>query len=249
MSTTPAGWHPDPSGRHEYRLWDGARWTDQVADGGVASTDPLPPQPPAAASAATGEQVLLDTTVSAGVRGKRRWVVTDRALYDAGRPYPYDAVTSLSYLTTEFTGSGVYNLVYDVWLAGPDGKPVRIYWSGQGQHEQDVFHTTVQALHRYVVPRLVGQMVERITAGGTVEIGSVQLSMAGIGRKKLIGGKAEVVGWSPTMRVQAGEGLATVLVGDGPKPARAAAVSLKEPNAPLLAPLIDVMVQVTGAGG
>ena len=37
----PAAWHPDPTGRHEHRWWDGTRWTDQVADAGVASTDPV----------------------------------------------------------------------------------------------------------------------------------------------------------------------------------------------------------------
>lgn len=36
----PPQWHPDPSGRHEYRLWDGSTWTDQVSDGGVVTTDP-----------------------------------------------------------------------------------------------------------------------------------------------------------------------------------------------------------------
>ncbi|MFW5933928.1 MAG: DUF2510 domain-containing protein, partial [Actinomycetota bacterium] len=28
----PAAWHPDPTGRHEYRYWDGQQWTDHVAD-------------------------------------------------------------------------------------------------------------------------------------------------------------------------------------------------------------------------
>lgn len=40
MSTTP-GWHPDPSGRHQHRFWDGSTWTDQVADNGVTGHDPL----------------------------------------------------------------------------------------------------------------------------------------------------------------------------------------------------------------
>lgn len=37
----PADWHPDPSGRHQHRYWDGASWTDHVADNGRQSTDPL----------------------------------------------------------------------------------------------------------------------------------------------------------------------------------------------------------------
>ena len=36
-----AGWHPDPSGRHELRYWDGTSWTDSVSDGGQQSSDPF----------------------------------------------------------------------------------------------------------------------------------------------------------------------------------------------------------------
>ena len=35
----PAGWHPDPTGRHQYRWFDGVLWTNHVGDDGVASTD------------------------------------------------------------------------------------------------------------------------------------------------------------------------------------------------------------------
>ncbi|MGH9110873.1 MAG: DUF2510 domain-containing protein [Acidimicrobiales bacterium] len=41
MNAPAPGWLPDPDARHEYRYWDGSGWTDNVADGGVASTDPL----------------------------------------------------------------------------------------------------------------------------------------------------------------------------------------------------------------
>lgn len=34
-------WLPDPTGRHQYRWWDGENWTDQVADDGVQSVDPV----------------------------------------------------------------------------------------------------------------------------------------------------------------------------------------------------------------
>lgn len=40
-STAPAQWHPDPTGRHQYRYWDGVRWTDAVADDGCQSVDPI----------------------------------------------------------------------------------------------------------------------------------------------------------------------------------------------------------------
>jgi Protein of unknown function (DUF2510) len=52
--TNPARWTADPFGRHESRYWDGQRWTQHVADAGVAgidqpfaSTPPVPqPLPP-----------------------------------------------------------------------------------------------------------------------------------------------------------------------------------------------------------
>lgn len=41
MSMPIPGWHPDPTGRHESRYWNGTAWTDHVADGGVTFSDPL----------------------------------------------------------------------------------------------------------------------------------------------------------------------------------------------------------------
>ena len=36
---TPAAWYPDPTARHQHRYWDGAQWTDHVADQGVQADD------------------------------------------------------------------------------------------------------------------------------------------------------------------------------------------------------------------
>lgn len=41
-SAPAAAWHPDPSGRHQYRYWDGVQWTSHVSDDGQQSVDPLP---------------------------------------------------------------------------------------------------------------------------------------------------------------------------------------------------------------
>lgn len=41
VSVTPAGWFPDPMGRHQFRYWDSAQWTSAVADNGVTATDQL----------------------------------------------------------------------------------------------------------------------------------------------------------------------------------------------------------------
>ncbi|HUC36123.1 MAG TPA: DUF2510 domain-containing protein [Acidimicrobiales bacterium] len=36
----PPSWQPDPSRRHEFRYWDGTRWTEHVSDAGQQATDP-----------------------------------------------------------------------------------------------------------------------------------------------------------------------------------------------------------------
>lgn len=38
---TDAGWHPDPTKRHELRYHDGGRWTEHVSDRGVSAVDPV----------------------------------------------------------------------------------------------------------------------------------------------------------------------------------------------------------------
>lgn len=50
MSEHPGGWHPDPSGRHELRYWDGREWTEHVSDRGITSLSPLQPPAPMADS-------------------------------------------------------------------------------------------------------------------------------------------------------------------------------------------------------
>jgi hypothetical protein len=37
--TVPAGWKADPTGRHQFRYWDGFQWTENVADSGAQSRD------------------------------------------------------------------------------------------------------------------------------------------------------------------------------------------------------------------
>jgi hypothetical protein len=41
----PAGWYPDPSGRHQYRFFSGYDWTADVVDNGVHASEPLPAPP------------------------------------------------------------------------------------------------------------------------------------------------------------------------------------------------------------
>jgi uncharacterized RDD family membrane protein YckC len=51
-SAGPSGWYADPMGRHEFRFWNGATWTEDVATGGAARLDPLDPSAPSDAQAA-----------------------------------------------------------------------------------------------------------------------------------------------------------------------------------------------------
>src|SRR6266545_8277776 len=53
---TPSGWFPDPTGRHEARFWDGAAWTDHIADGGVTGVDPPTPAPPTLVTALPADE-------------------------------------------------------------------------------------------------------------------------------------------------------------------------------------------------
>jgi len=34
-------WARDPTRRHDYRFWNGTRWTAEVSDRGMPSTDPV----------------------------------------------------------------------------------------------------------------------------------------------------------------------------------------------------------------
>jgi hypothetical protein len=72
--TTPApGWLPDPTGRHEYRYWDGGSWSSDVADAGVAAVDPptaplpapgTPAVPPGPADPAGDPTEVIDGTAA-----------------------------------------------------------------------------------------------------------------------------------------------------------------------------------------
>ena len=57
-------WHPDPTGRHQYRWWDGRQWTDQVADHGVMGVDPVMATTPTAAAGAAADGAVIPVACS-----------------------------------------------------------------------------------------------------------------------------------------------------------------------------------------
>ncbi len=58
----PAAWHPDPSGRHQLRWWDGEAWTEQVSDQGAITSDPPVRPAPTAEAEPTAAQLADDET-------------------------------------------------------------------------------------------------------------------------------------------------------------------------------------------
>lgn len=54
MSNPPADWYQDPTGRFDYRYWDGRQWTGHVSTAGSTEWDPLPESAPADEDAGGG---------------------------------------------------------------------------------------------------------------------------------------------------------------------------------------------------
>jgi uncharacterized protein YxjI len=59
-TSTPAGWHPDPLGRHEHRYWDGTQWTEHVSSHGKQSVDPPEGHSPVPTVERKTEKVVRD---------------------------------------------------------------------------------------------------------------------------------------------------------------------------------------------
>src|SRR5207245_2338930 len=66
VTPTEPGWRPDPSGRYEWRYWDGG-WTNRVANSAAAPAPeaPAPPTPPAPAAAAATFESSAHATAEA----------------------------------------------------------------------------------------------------------------------------------------------------------------------------------------
>lgn len=88
---TAAAWHPDPTGRHELRYWDGSQWTEHVSDGGVQSVSPLTPPEEPTAESSQGAQTYetSGTSGSSEVDPSAAWsggAATDDASTGMDRP-------------------------------------------------------------------------------------------------------------------------------------------------------------------
>jgi uncharacterized protein YxjI len=77
--STPANWHPDPTGRHQMRYWNGDVWTEHVATNGVSSVDPLDATTGGAEAAVTGVGAAGIVGVAVTDADKVRRQVVDQA--------------------------------------------------------------------------------------------------------------------------------------------------------------------------
>ncbi len=102
MNPLVPGWNPDPTGRHEYRYWDGGRWTDDVSDNGVTGVDAM-------ASDQTWTQYPQTAQTA------------QTASYPPAAPYPP---------ITQGPPSGPYQPPTDSYPGGPMGPPTGPYPGG-----------------------------------------------------------------------------------------------------------------------
>lgn len=69
MTTSPANWYPDPTGRHELRWFDGSMWTDHVSTRGVTAIDPVAGPPAPTQAAGGGRMDGFDRAMTVGNEG------------------------------------------------------------------------------------------------------------------------------------------------------------------------------------
>ncbi|WP_319431202.1 DUF2510 domain-containing protein [Mycobacterium sp. RTGN5] len=98
-AASTARWSVDPTGRHQCRYWDGATWTQHVADGGTLGTDPEPRAPGWRAESWVALIAGLITVGLLAAAGADIWVQLSR---DAANP---SAVGQSSTTTPTSTGA------------------------------------------------------------------------------------------------------------------------------------------------
>ena len=235
--TAPAAWHPDPLGRHEFRYWDGTRWTEHVSDRGAASVDFATP-PVADGSQASSEitvpdpspQVLLDAQLQIGMRAKR--LLADERGISWGRDrVPFSEITAMAYWVTNVMG---VNFDYRIVLW--HGKQhTNITFSGRGQDVKDAYVRSVDILLHHPGARMCTEALRSIDADEAYEIAGLTLTRAGIA------GKKRSASWGTPLIVRGMSEFPGVDIAYGadPKSTVIGQVSFMQPNGPLVPPLIE----------
>lgn len=103
------GWYRDPLGRHEYRYWDGAHWTDEASDAGVVVEDPM-----ATPASTTEASTALDVPGAATIMPAVGTGTADVGVPLAGSFYQQSIVRNGGFVgpvSVQVAGS-------DVWISG-----------------------------------------------------------------------------------------------------------------------------------
>lgn len=102
---TAAAWHPDPTGRHELRYWDGNQWTEHVSDAGVVSSSPLQPpaEPGQQEQAAHEEQAGQSDAAAAQIASDRPTAEQERPSADQWISAPADEPAPMDESATDRT--------------------------------------------------------------------------------------------------------------------------------------------------
>ena len=182
MTTSPAGWHPDPTGRHQLRYWDGLRWTGHVSDVGAVGVDPPAAEPTPERAPRT---VYVDAHLRVGFR-QQRLFADEHALWWGDDCYSYPDVTAVTWWATRVVAGPAHNLEYRIRLW--QGKVVKtITFTGRDDHVRAAYDGAVDVVMRNVGTRLVADVLRTIEDGGRAAVAGVVLSQSGaeFGKKHL----------------------------------------------------------------
>lgn len=117
---TESGWLADPTGRFEYRYWDGSSWTDHVSRAGQPSSDPLSPPPPPGNATVSLPSGFLPPAGPAPQPSPRSWTVHVAVLVLVGAatlalgsflPWVKASAGPLTVTTNSIDGDGVLTLI------------------------------------------------------------------------------------------------------------------------------------------
>lgn len=128
QQSPPPAWYPDPSGRFEYRWFDGTRWTDQVSAGGAQRTDvPATQAPPAPSEPTAGIPLFTEPVLVAHQHS------ANRVAYDLLDQH--GAMVARSHLLNATTASTSVDLA----LLDPGGAPLLHLFRPQIRGEEAVY--------------------------------------------------------------------------------------------------------------
>ncbi len=245
MADSPAGWRPDPLGRHQLRYWDGARWTEHVGDSGVVGVDPLDADPSSQAAAGAARMVHVDAQIRVNFT-KRRLYADDEAIWWGEECYRFSDVTGMTWWKTTVKAGPAHNVEYRIrlWREQVDKKDRTIMFSGRGDDLRSAYDAIVDSLVREVGNRRVEDVLRRIEAGEQVTLSRVALSKSGMGFRK------KHVEWSTSFRLVAhsedGTPWMDVYASVGGKEKKVGEYACILPDAPLVPFLLQTLAKRYG---